>query len=55
MRSKNNARSGFLVLAITLSMVLVGCATPKPAPSWPSGQERPINKAPSSVESKEAK
>ncbi len=26
-----------------LSLVLAGCAGPKPPPGWPSGEERPIN------------
>lgn len=55
MKIKNKMSNGLLTLLVTLSMVLVGCVTPKPAPSWPSGQERPINKAPTTVEKNETR
>ena len=30
-------------ISALLALVLAGCAGPKPAPGWPSGEERPIN------------
>ena len=39
---------------LTFSLMLSACAlTPKPAPSWPNGEEHPINKIP--VTSQETK
>lgn len=43
--NKNKMRKGLVLIALS-SFVLAGCATPGTAPSWPSGNERPINKAP---------
>jgi uncharacterized lipoprotein YajG len=45
---KNQIRT-ILVLALS-SALLAACATPKPAPSWPSGKERPINQVPDNKE-----
>lgn len=43
-----------IVLALS-SALLAACATPKPAPSWPSGKERPINQVPDSNDKSEVK
>lgn len=45
MLNKNKMRNGLILIALS-SFMLEGCATPGTAPSWPSGNERPINKAP---------
>lgn len=47
---KKNKKPITTLAVIVLSGVLLSaCAlSPKPAPSWPSGQEHPINKVPAS-------
>lgn len=42
-----------MVLFTLISFAIVGCATPKPAPAWPTGKERPINKTPAPLKSSE--
>ena len=55
MTNKNKMRNYLVVLFTLSSLILAGCATPKPAPTWPSGTERPINKTPTTMNTSEVK
>lgn len=53
--NKNKIRNPLTVMLTLSCLVLVGCITPKPAPSWPNGNERPINKTPTTEKANEVK
>lgn len=53
---KNKKRIAVISMVALSSLVFSACSiTPKPAPSWPSGAERPINKIPDADTTKKAK